>query len=122
MKALIIGGDRHGEFVETLDGVQAWVDIRTATTHRIRQITNTVTELDAKGNQTVTEAHVIYLAIHEQLAGHPDEMQIAMTALQTFALNAFTREHGKHLDIPKEPASADLIVPGPPESWSEYGR
>lgn len=111
MKALIIGGDRHGEFIDVLDGVQAWVDIRNATTHRLRRITNTVTTMQADGKEKVTEAHVLTLAVHEGMIG-PHEMALTMQSLQTLALNAFTREHGEHQEIPEEPAGSDLIVPG----------
>lgn len=114
MRALIIGGDRHGEFVETLDGVQAWVDIRSATTHRLRQITNMISVVQPDGKYRVTEAHALNVAVHEQLVGRPDEMQIVQAALQIIAWNAFTREHGTHQEIPREPAGSDLIVPGRP--------
>lgn len=111
MNALIIGGDRHGEFVDVLDGAQVWVDIRNAAHHRIRSITNTVTVEMPDGTVKVTEAHTLYLAVHERLLG-PDEPNTVQGLLTRMAMNAFTREHGVHQEIPQEPAGSDLIIPG----------
>lgn len=108
MKALIIGGERHGEFVDVLDGAQAWVDIRSATTHRIRVTTWNI--LDPRTN-AVTEAYSLPLAVHEELLG-PSEPMIVPQLLQLLAMNEFARSHGVAQDIPKEPAASDLIVPG----------
>lgn len=107
MNALIIGGDRHGEFVDVLDGAQTWVDIRSASTHRLRQITNVITDADGK----VIEVWKLDLAVHQDALG-PQEPGIVQNALVTLAMNAFTRAHGVQQEVPKEPAGADLIVPG----------
>lgn len=106
MNALIIGGHRHGEFVDVLDGVQVWVDIRTGTTHRIRRVTNTMTDGEGK----VVGAYAMHLAVHQDALG-PEEIQIVTAALSTLAMNAFYREHGEELEIPKEPAGSTLILP-----------
>lgn len=109
MNALIIGGHRHGEFVDVLDGAQAWVDIRTGTTHRIRPVTNTITNEAGK----VIGVYLMHLAVHQDALG-PEEAQIVTVALGTLAMNAFYREHGEELEIPKEPAASSLIIPGQP--------
>lgn len=107
MKALVIGGERHGEFVDVLDGAQVWVDIEHAVTHRMRRVTNTIT--DAQGH--VKEVYTLDLAVHEGMLG-PQELNYTMASLSTLAMNAFTREHGTAQEIPKEPAGSSLIVPG----------
>lgn len=106
MKALIIGGERHGEFIDILDGAQVWVDIEHAVTHRMRRITNTITVGDK-----VTEVYTLDLAVHEAAIG-PDELNITMASLNTLAMNEFTRTHGTAQEIPQEPAGSSLILPG----------
>jgi hypothetical protein len=107
VKILIIGGSRHGEWVETLDGTKVWLDITNATQHRIRAVTNNITDV-ATGK--VTEAYTIQVAVHADLLG-PYEAQQVSAALNTIAMNAFYRAHGDAQEIPQEPAGADLIVP-----------
>lgn len=112
MKALIIGGDRSGEFVDVLDGAQVWVDIRSASHHRIRSFTNMVTVPQSDGTQRVTEAYVLHLAVHEALLG-PDEYVMVREIVTALAMNAFTREHGVAQEIPQEPSAAErLTLPG----------
>jgi hypothetical protein len=108
MKALIVYGLRHGEWIDVLDGVNAWVDIRTATTHRIRKITWQVTNV-VTGE--VTEAYTLMVAVHPDLVG-PNEPGVAGELLRLLAMNEFVREHGEAQEIPKEPAGSSLIVPG----------
>lgn len=109
MKALIIGGARHGEWIETLDGAKVWLDIRNAAQHRIRTIHSNITDLNAGG--AVIEAYVIHLAVHADLLG-PYEVQQVGAALNSIAMNEFARKYGEPQEIPKEPAGADLVVPG----------
>jgi len=99
MRAMVIGGNRHGEMVELLDGTKVWLDIVNATQHRIRKLTNSVIE-NATG--AVTEVYVLHVAVHEGLTGphEPQQVQMAMT---TMAMNAFFREHGEKQEIPGEP-------------------
>jgi hypothetical protein len=107
MKALIIGGDRHGEWVDVLDGAQVWVDIRNAAHHRLRQVTNNIQD-PATGK--VTEAWRIRLAVHEGLLG-PQEPTIVSHYLTLLTMNEFYRKHGDQQDIPHEPAGSELVVP-----------
>jgi hypothetical protein len=109
MNALILGGDRHGEWVDVLDGAQVWVDIRNATNHRIRKLTWMIT--DPKGE--VAESYELFCAVHEGLLG-PNEPQIAAELLRMLTMNEFVRAHGAKQEIPKEPAGASLVVPGQP--------
>lgn len=114
MKALIIGGERNGEFVDVLDGAQVWVDIRNAANHRIRPFTNMVVIPQPDGTRKVTEAHVLHLAVHEALLG-PDEFAMVQQMVTSLAMNAFTREHGEHQEIPQEASAAErLTLPGKP--------
>lgn len=108
MKALIIYGLRHGEWVDVLDGSNAWVDIRTATTHRIRKVTWNVTTVTTS---EVKEAYTLRVAVHPDLVG-PNEVETAGQLLQMLAMNEFVRAHGEAQEIPKEPAGSSLIVPG----------
>jgi hypothetical protein len=108
VKVLIIGGDRHGEWVDGLpDGVQVWVDIRNAANHRIRKITQGVTNRDTG---EVLESYVTYLAVHEALIG-PDEPMHVQTTLVDLAMNEFARAHGKRQEIPKELHKSQLSIP-----------
>jgi hypothetical protein len=106
MKVLVIGGERHGEFVDTLDGARVWLDIQHAVQHRVRRVTDNVT--DATG--AVVEAYVLHVAVHQDLTG-PNELQFVGQALAVLAQNAFFRAQGEPQDIPKEPAGSSLIVP-----------
>lgn len=108
MKVLLIGGERHGEWIDGLpDGVQAWVDLTHATTHRIRPFTCQIADL-ATG--LITEAYVMHLAVHPDLVG-PQEPTVVSEILRAMALNDFARTHGVAQEIPKEPAGSSLIVP-----------
>lgn len=107
MKALIIYGMRHGEWVDVLDGSTAWVDIRTATTHTIRKITWQVTNVVTS---EVSEAYTMLVAVHPDLVGQ-NEFAVAGQFLQMLAMNEFARAHGDAQEIPKEPAGSSLIVP-----------
>lgn len=103
MKILIIGGPRHGEWLDTLDGVRMWVDLRNAASHVIRKVTSNIT--DVKTGE-VLEAYVLNLAVHPDLTG-PYEVQQAGAALQILAVNEFSRTHGERQEIPVEPAAVD---------------
>lgn len=108
MKALIVYGLRHGEWIDVLDGTNAWVDIRSATTHPIRKLTWQVTNVVTSA---VTEAYTMLVAVHPDLTG-PNEMQVVVQLLQMLATNEFARTHGEAQEVPKEPAGSSLIVPG----------
>lgn len=109
MRALIIGGERHGEMVELPDGSKFWLDIARATQHRIRTVTNHITEA-ATGK--VIQSLTLNVAVHQDLLG-PYEMQQVQVALGVLSMNAFFREHGDEQTIPEEPAGSSLIAPGP---------
>ena len=108
MKALIIGGERHGEWVDGLfDGTRIWVDIAHAARHVIRKLTWMVTN---PADGTITESYVIYVAVHEQLQG-PKEPEVVQELLQSLLMNDFARAHGEKQDVPHEPAGSELVVP-----------
>jgi hypothetical protein len=106
MKALIIGGDRHGDWVDVLDGAQAWVDIRTAVTHRIRKLTWNVQDIRSGA---VTEAYVLHAAVHEELVG-PSEPQVVGELLRMLTMNEFARTHGEKQELPHEPSAAERLT------------
>lgn len=108
MNALILGGDRHGEWVDVLDGAGVWVDIRNAVNHRIRKMTWMINDIR---NGAVTESYELFCAVHEGLLG-PNEPQVAAELLRLLSMNEFVRAHGTKQEIPKEPAGASLVVPG----------
>lgn len=108
MKALIIGGERHGEWVDGLfEGSRMWVDIAHACRHVIRKLTWSVTDL----NGNITEAYTFHVAVHEQLQG-PDEPNVVNQLLTMVTMNDYIRRHGDAQEIPKEPAGSELVVPG----------
>ena len=96
---MVIGGDRHGEMIETLDGTKVWLDIANATQHRIRKLTNSAIDMSTS---EIIDVHVLYVAVHADLLG-PQEMQQVQAALTTMAMNAFFREYGEKQDVPGEP-------------------
>lgn len=109
MKALIIGGNRHGEWADVLDGSRGWVDIRSATTHIVRQITATVMRPTNEGMEPTDEAYQIHLAVHPDLVG-PHEPQYVQALLQSLTMNEFARAHGTKLEVPDNVPG--LIRPG----------
>ena len=110
MKALIIGGDRHGEWVDVLDGAQAWVDIRTATAHRIRRMTWNVQDVRSGA---VTEAYLLYAAVHEDLLGLA-EPQVVGELLRMLTMNEFARTHGEKQELPHEPTAVERLTGNAP--------
>jgi len=108
MKALIIGGERHGEWVDVLDGAGAWVDIRTADTFRIRKLGWEVTRIGQGGPELTGEKYKVVLAIHPLVAtGDALEQQIVTQMIQMMAMNLFIRTHGEPVDpepVPDTPA------------------
>lgn len=109
MKALIIGGDRNGEWIDALDGSQGWVDIRTASTHRIRKLTWNIQNM-ATGE--VIEAYTLYAAVHPAIVDlGQGEPAVAGPMMQSIAMNEFARAHGEKQEIPEEPK---IEVPSSP--------
>jgi hypothetical protein len=113
VKALIIGGARHGEWQDVLDGVQAWVNLRDASTYRIRRANSAITDA-ATGE--VKEVYVIPLAVHPDLLG-PREPEYVGQLLNALAMNEFARAHGERLenkaDDPQPPGEPIAEHPGP---------
>lgn len=103
MKALVIGGEQNGTWIDVLEGASVWVDIRTASTHRMRRFTWSVT-LAATGE--VIEAYVMHLAVHQDFLG-PQEMAMVSQIFNSIAMNEYARTHGEKQEIVKEPAAAD---------------
>lgn len=97
MKALIIGGRRHGEWVDLLDGAQAWVDIRSATTHRARKISWWVTD----ENNRPTDCYKITILVHPEGVG-PNEADIVGEIIRIMAMTEFFRTNGHREDVPIE--------------------
>jgi hypothetical protein len=109
VKALVIGGPRHGEWIEGLpDGIRMWIDVEHAARHVIRKLTQTINEI---GTGEITGAFEFYVAVHEQLQS-PGEPQVVSQLLNMLAMAEFAKTHGTPLEIPKEPAGSSLIVPG----------
>jgi hypothetical protein len=109
MKALIIGGDRHGEWIDVLDGSCAWVDIRTADTFRIRKLGWEVTRLGEQGMELTGEKYKVVLAVHPLIASGDAmlEQQVVTQMIQMMAMNLFIRTHGEPVDpepVPDTPA------------------
>lgn len=109
MNALIIGGDRHGEWQDVLDGSTAWVDIRTATTFIMRKLAWEVTRLGAQGMELTGEKYSVRLLVHPDLAagGAIQEQQVVTSMIQMMAMNTFIRLHGEPKDpepVPDTPA------------------
>ncbi len=106
MKALVIGGERHGEWIDALDGSRMWIDIANACRYVIRKLTWAVT----KGDK-VLEAYVIHIAVHEQISG-PGEQDVVTPLLQSLVMNEFARKHGEPQEIPHEPTAAERLTEG----------
>jgi hypothetical protein len=101
VKALIIGGQRHGEWIDTLDGTNAWVDIRTATTHRIRKLN--WAPADPITNQP-SAVYVIALAVHPDLTigGEQQEQIVVTEVVKAYAFDYFFRAEGEKQDLPEQ--------------------
>jgi hypothetical protein len=106
MKALIIGGERHGEWQDVLDGAQAWVNLRDACTYRIRKAHSAITDA---ATSRVKEVYIVHLAVHPDLTG-PNEPQVVGQLLNLLAMNEFARAHGEQQEVPKD----DPQPPGAP--------
>jgi len=105
MKVLVIGGERSGEWVDVLDGAQAWVDIRTGDTFRIAHIDWAVQKPGEDGLIEVVERYRIRLAIHPEIAAVPGSGQIINQAVSNLAMTHFARAEGEPLELepPKAP-------------------
>lgn len=104
MNALVIGGPRHGEWVDLFDGSRVWVDLMNAASHVIRKANASVTD-PVTGD--VREAYVVHLAVHPDIAGRPDEPQVVGNLLNAIAMNALARAHGERQDVPHEPSAEE---------------
>jgi hypothetical protein len=116
MNVLVIGGHKHGEWMELPDGAQAWVDLETATTHRIRKLGWGITELGEEGMELTGENYDLCLAVHPDLTlnGPVFEQQVVTQMLQMMAMNAYVRTNGtrRAQDATKVPDSpAGLFGP-----------
>lgn len=110
MNALIIGGNRHGEWVDVLDGVAGWVDLATATTFRVRKLSWGITRIGAGGAELTGENYTLRLLVHPDLAnlGAAEEQMIVTQMLQMQAMNLFVRTHGEPIEpdpVPETPAA-----------------
>lgn len=100
MKALIIGGRRHGEWQDVLDGSTAWVDIATADTYRIRKVNWGINDMMTG---EMKELYLVRLAVHPDLTG-PGEAQQVTHLLSMLAMSEFVRAHGEKEKTPDTPA------------------
>jgi hypothetical protein len=107
VKTLIIGGPRHGEWIDVMAGVRGWVDIRTATTHIVRGIKWAINDLNTG---EVTEVYDLRLAVHPDLVG-PTEPQTVPQLLSMLAMSAFAREHGEPVELAVPDTAAELFGP-----------
>lgn len=113
MNILIAGGPKSGEWIETIDGAKVWLDIVHAHTYLIRPVTWGLTDANGKP----TESFRLNIAVHPELAGHPQEQAIVTQMLNLFAMSEFARAHGDPLETPSEPSAAQradgAVVLGP---------
>lgn len=113
MNALIIGGPKTGEWIETIDDARVWLDIVHADTYMIHPITWTLDD----GHGKVTDVFRFHLAIHPEIAAHPQQQALAMQTLNLLAMAEFARTHGEPLDTLTEPSAAQraggAVVLGP---------
>jgi len=96
VKALIVGGERHGEWQDVLDGSTAWVNIRTADTYRVRRVNWGINDF-VTGE--VKEVYYLHVAVHPELTG-PGEQQRVPQLLSLLAMSAFVRAHGEKDQVP----------------------
>lgn len=111
MKVLIIGGDRHGEFITLPDGAQSWVDLAHGDTYRIAGMRWGVTDPGPDGTPVVTERYKLLLAIHPQIQTHPAAMAVADEAVKQLAVTAFMREHAQQLEPDVQMKAPDTPAP-----------
>lgn len=110
MNVLVIGGPKHGEWIEVFDGTRVWIDIANAAQHVVRTVTSNVQDIQTGA---VLEAYTLHVAVHEQLQG-PTEPAVVSQLISLLAMNEYSRAHGEAQEIPKEPAGSSLTVPGGP--------
>lgn len=111
MKVLIIGGDRHGEFVELPDGAQSWVDLAHGDTYRIAGMRWGVTDPGPDGTPVVTERYKLRLAIHPRIQADPAAMAIADEGVKILAVTEFMRAHAEALEPDVLPSAPDTPAP-----------
>lgn len=94
MKVLIMGGERHGEWLELLDGQPSFVDLRTADTYPIRAI-NWAT---ANPDGTPAGFWRVMIAVHPSLTRLPapveqEQVQSALIRMtMTYWMQTFGTE------------------------------
>lgn len=107
--ALVIGGHRHAEWVDVLDGQAFWVDITNATTHRIRKLGWGITRIGKNGPELTGENYKLALAVHPDLTDPSMEQAVVTELIKMLAMNEFIRAHGEsqqqEQDVPDSPAA-----------------
>ncbi len=106
VKVMVIGGSKHGEWIEIFDGSRVWINLLDASSHVIRTLHSSITDVSTGA---VVEAYTLRVAVHPDMVG-PNEPVIVQQVLTAMAMNAFAREHGEREEIPKEP-SPDIVRP-----------
>jgi hypothetical protein len=97
---MIMGGERHGEWLTLPDGTAVWLDIRTALTYPLRYITWIAMQSDG-GDGTGWRVAV---AVHPSLMG-PSEMDQVQGAIFRMAMTHWMRAFAEITDnAPDTPA------------------
>jgi hypothetical protein len=107
MKALIMGGDRHGEWVELDEGSAAFFDLRHAATYPIRAIWWTMP--GAEGEPA--RLWKVYIAVHPDLTvrGRRFEQDQTQGALFRMTMTFWMEEYGE-----LQPVDESQLVPDSP--------
>jgi hypothetical protein len=110
-KVLILGGDRHGEWVDVFAGSSGWVNIRTGDTHRIASMKWAVTDPGPDGTPVVVERYDLKMAIHPRVAADQQSLAIAQAAVQQLAMTEFMRQHAITLPAAETVPAPDTPAP-----------
>lgn len=118
MKALIIGGPRHAEWLDLIDGATSYVDLRTAQTYPIRGIKWAIP--DQFGQPA--ELYDLRVAVYPDLmqAGPQAEQAQVTQGLNAVTLTEFMRRHGTRLPLASDPAPE--VPDTPAELFGADGR
>jgi hypothetical protein len=109
MRTLIMGGPRHGEWVETIEGVRTWLDIVRAETYVIRAITWVAAPSDGGDGSSWR----VSIAVHPSLTGLPTgvEQEQVQAALFRMTMTHWMAEFGTPTDIEPPASPAALFAP-----------
>jgi hypothetical protein len=107
MRVLIMGGDRHDEWIELMDGSPTYVDLRTADTYPIRAINWAITGTDGHAGRFWR----VMIAVHPSLTRLPPQMEqeqvqgALFRMTMTHWMETFGTEQPMSDPVPNSPAS-----------------